>query len=190
MTEQEQREEFERLVRTFGTAMLVTHAHGGELRARPMSIASVGTSGDLWFATGVNSVKTDELLTDRRVVVVMQDAMRFVSLTGDAELVVNRARAAELWSEAMRPWFPKGPDDPELVLVHVRPHEAEYWNMGGVRGARFLFDAVKHVVKGQRMHDDPPENHGKVSLPARAPLRAATPGPGDWLKAAIQLVRL
>jgi len=189
--QQQQRERFEELVRSFGTAMLVTHGKGGKtLHARPMGVASVGRDGDLWFATGINSVKTEELLTDRRVVVVMQDPSRFVSITGEADLVVNRAKAAELWSEAFRPWFPKGPDDPELVLVHVRSHEAEYWDMRGLKGARYLFEAVQHAVRGERMTDAPPTVHGTVPLPGRpqSPLRGTTTR--DLIRAAIDLVRL
>jgi general stress protein 26 len=165
MESKNQEREFQTLLRSFATAMLVTHSKNGELRGRPMSVASVEDDGDLWFTTGVNSTKADELLADPRVVVVFEDGTKHVSVSGNARLLVNRDKAEELWSEAWRPWFPGGPDDPELCLVHVRSQEAEYWDMSGLRGIRYLFDAVKHVVKGERMGDDPDKSHhAKVAL--------------------------
>ncbi|HEX4475613.1 MAG TPA: pyridoxamine 5'-phosphate oxidase family protein, partial [Polyangiaceae bacterium] len=149
----------------FSTAMLVTHGKDGSLRARPMSLASVQDDGDLWFATGVMSSKTDELLVDSRVVVVLENSTRHVSISGDAEVVISPEKANALWSETWRPWFPAGPHDPELCLIHVRTREAEYWDMGGIRGIRYLFDAVKHVVQGERMGDDAdPDQHSTIPL--------------------------
>ena len=40
-------------------------------------------------------------------------------------------------------WFPKGPDDPDLVLLSVEPEIAEFWDVGGIKGLRYLFDAAK-----------------------------------------------
>jgi general stress protein 26 len=164
MAQKAQREQFRDLVGSFATAMLVTHGEDGALRARPMSLASADEDGDLWFASGIDSGKINELLHDRRVAVVMQSASRFVSISGEAEVIVNAEKAAELWNEAFRPWYPKGPEDPELALVHVRTRDAEYWDLSGLRGVRYVFDAVKHVVRGERMSDEPAQHHGKVSL--------------------------
>src|SRR5262245_30715687 len=107
-------EQFDQLVRSFDTAMLVTHAEG-RLRARPLSVASVDADGDLWFATNCESAKAHELQVDPRVLVTMQSSSQFVSIAGTAELLVDHDIATSLWRDAWRPWFPKGADDPELM---------------------------------------------------------------------------
>lgn len=145
--------------------MLVSHATDGTPHARPMAVASAESTGDVWFATGIDSIKASELLRDARVVVVFQGPAKFLSVSGEAQVIVNASRAAELWNEAWRPWFPEGPSDPKLALVHVRPHEAEFWNLSGMHGVRYLFNAVRHAIRGERMGDGPPDHHARLALP-------------------------
>lgn len=165
MAHQKPREQFEELLRNFSTGMLVSHANDGTPHARPMAVASVEPGSDIWFATGIDSLKASELLRDPRVVVVFQGPTTFLSISGEAQVIVNASRAAELWSEAWRPWFPDGPSDPKFALVHVRPREAEFWNLSGMHGVRYLFDAVRHAIKGERMSDEPADYHARVALP-------------------------
>lgn len=153
------------MVRDFSQAMLVTHSLEGDVRARPMSVAAVEDSGDFWFATALDSGKADEMLRERRVAVVMQSDKRFVSISGDAALIMGAAKAKELWTEAWRPWFPDGPEDTTLALIQVRARTAEYWDMRGTKGLRYVFEAVKHVVMGEPMVDaSSPDQHGKLEL--------------------------
>jgi general stress protein 26 len=179
---QYRRGHLDELVRGFRTAMLVTHAEDGELRARPMSVAAVEKSGDLWFSTGISSTKADEMLTDPRVAIIMQDASRFVCVSGEAELIINRDRAAELWNEAWRPWFPGGPADPELALVRVAAHQAEFWDVSGLGGALYVLDAVRHAARRERMSDEDAEHHAKVSLPLDAAPMTRLERLSHWMK--------
>jgi general stress protein 26 len=164
MTDPSKETKFDELVHGFDAAMLVTHDDAGDMHARPLSIASADAGGDLWFCTGAHSGKVAEMFHDRRVGVVMQGSSRYVSVTGTAEIVVDRAKAADLWSEAWRPWFPGGPNDPEIVLVHVRATQAEFWDLRGLAGVLYVFDAVKHALERERMSDGPSRHHDKVQL--------------------------
>src|ERR1700750_234953 len=84
----EQREHFLKLLRQFSTAMLVTHAEGHRLRARPMAIAQVADDGTLWFITGLETAKAHEIEVDTDVHVVCQDDhSAYLSLAGTARLV-------------------------------------------------------------------------------------------------------
>ena len=38
------------------------------------------------------------------------------------------AKVQSLWSEALRVWFPKGPEDPDITLIKVEVDTAEYWD--------------------------------------------------------------
>jgi general stress protein 26 len=69
-----------------------------------------------------------ELEADPRVNVCMQDKRRFVSVTGVARLMRDRALIDKLWSEAWRIWFPKGKDDPSLCIPIIEPGEAADWD--------------------------------------------------------------
>jgi len=40
----------------------------------------------------------------------------------------DAARARELWSPAAKAYFPRGPEDPNLVLIRVEVDQAEYWD--------------------------------------------------------------
>lgn len=144
--------------------MLVTRQGSEQLHARPMSVASVDESGDIWFTTSIDSGKVSEMLHDRHVAVIMQGRTQYLSVSGRAQVFSDVEKATAFWSEAWRPWFPDGPADPELVLVRVIPEEAEYWDLSGIRGVRYVFEAVKHVLKGVRMGDAQMEHHAKVDL--------------------------
>lgn len=166
------RKNFENVVRSFDTAMLVTRGPGGALNGRPLSIAAIEPGGELWFTTGAASAKVRELVADPHVGVVMQSASRYASVAGVATLVEDRARARALWREAWRPWFPGGPEDPELVLLRIRVEDAEYWDLSGAKGLSYVASAVKHYVRGERMGDGPSLHHDRIHASER-------PSPSD-----------
>ena len=69
---------------------------------------------------------------------------RWVSVSGSARLVEDRARVQEMWSPLYQAWF-DGADDPDLVLLHVDAHSADYWDADSnriVRLARLVTAAV------------------------------------------------
>jgi len=125
------------LIADFDDAMLVTCTAYGQLRARPMAMGR-GTNGDghLYFATEVDSPKVHELEHDPRVAVVLQGRRGFVSLSGHARVVHDRALLRRLWSPDWRAWFPGGAADPRLCVIAVEPEEAEFWDRS--RGLRRL----------------------------------------------------
>jgi general stress protein 26 len=166
MAHQSEKEHLHELVRGFNTAMLVTRMGSEQLHARPMSVANVDENGDIWFTTSIDSGKVSEMLHDRHVAVIMQGRTQYLSISGRAQVFSDVEKAAAVWSEAWRPWFPGGPSDAELVLVKVIPHEAEYWDLSGIKGVRYVYEAVKHVLKGARMSDAGTEHHAKVDLRA------------------------
>jgi general stress protein 26 len=164
MTKHAPREELDKLLKSFGTAMLITRTPDGALRGRPMGISRI-EGNQFWFLTGSETGKIDELGHDGHAAVVMQDAKRFVSISGNAEIVTDAAETAELWSEASRPWFPEGPKDPKLVAIRVQGETAEYWDMSGLAGARYVFKAVQHALKKERMAEgDDKDVHARMQL--------------------------
>lgn len=156
--------EFRENLKHFDTAMLVTRSTDGTVRARPMSIAAAEEDGDLWFATSVGSGKVDEIWQDQRVAATLQSKERFLSISGHAELVRDRAKIHQLWRDTWKVWFPQGKDDPDLALIHVVAEEAEYWDQHGAKGLRYAFEAGKSLIQGKRPDPIGQEHHAKIPL--------------------------
>jgi general stress protein 26 len=120
--------------------------------------------GDLWFFTSVDSAKADEIRKERQVNVSYAEPsdQRYVSLSGMARVVRDRAKAEELWNPMVKVWFPKGIDDPELALLHVTVDKGEYWDAPAGKMVQ-LFGLVKAVATGKR-YEPKPDEHQKVDL--------------------------
>ena len=153
------------LLQDFDAAMLVTRNAAGQLRSRPMAVADVEPGGTLWFITERHSGKMEEIARDNHVNVVMQSSLKFVSISGTATPVEDRAKVAQLWNEAWKVWFPGGKDDPGLVLLKVQGDAGEYWDNSGFSGVKYLIEAGKAYLSGTKPDvDRDPKIHGKVAL--------------------------
>jgi len=161
ISDSEKRDRLRKLIAEFDTAMLVTHGPDG-LRSRPLAIAKKGHDpGDqvVYFSTAIDSGKVSDLQNDAEVNVSMQEKRRFVSLTGTARVVRDRALIDRLWAEDWKIWFPKGKDDPSLSILVVEPREAAYWDISGGTGLKYLFESAKAYVSGTRPPSDDDERH-------------------------------
>jgi general stress protein 26 len=150
------------LMKDVRICMLTTADDEGNLHSRPMAVQQVEFDGDLWFLTGRESRKTGEVQRERRVNASFAnpDKQHYVSVSGTAECVDDKAKAKELWSEWYRTWFPKGLDDPNLTLMKVTVERAEYWDSPSSASVH-LFGYLKAVTTGKR--PDPGE-HEEVDL--------------------------
>lgn len=146
------------ILRGFDTLMLGTAQH-----ARPMAVADIDPAGVVWFVTAEESPKVDEMRTDPRAVVTGQSSRVFVSVSGHVDVVRDRDRIRALWKAAWKAWFPKGPDDPTLVLVRFDPLVGEYWDQSGTRGLRYVFDAAREMMNGERPAEGR-DQHAKVPI--------------------------
>ena len=156
------------LIKDIRFAMLTTIDADGSLRSRPMGTQEAEFDGDLWFFTGASSPKVDEVERDERVNLsyAAPDDNRYVSISGTARLVRDRAKAKELWNPVLKAWFPDGLDDPDLALLRVRVEKAEYWDAPSSKMVQ-LAGFVKAIVTGQRA-DDMGENE-KIDLKGTVP---------------------
>ncbi len=123
---------------------------GAPLHARPMAYRSVEPDGDLWFFTKADSRKVEELKADPRTLLSFANPKKqqFVSITGRSEIVSDRAKVTELWSEIYRAWFPGGPSDPNVVAIRVHAEAAEYWDTP-TSAVVYAFGYLKALATGQ-----------------------------------------
>lgn len=143
-----------KLIKGIRFAMMTTVAPDGSLHSRPMAAQEQEFNGDLWFFTSKDTVKVDEIAADSRVNLAFADPddNRYVSISGTARLVSERAKIDELWSPALKAWFPEGKDDPTIILVHVDPAIAQYWDSPSSKLVE-LAGFAKALVTGERVKE-------------------------------------
>jgi general stress protein 26 len=166
MTMTDERQKLEKIFGHFDNAMLVTTGQDDMIHARPMRIVERADDFELWFLTSRRSGKVDELQGDLRAAVIVQGDGEYACLSGMASATDDRDTRHRLWSAFMTPWFPDGPDSPDLVAIRFVPSEGTYWDASGIEGVKYLLRAVKAVVKGERLEDrdDSPERRGSVTM--------------------------
>ena len=123
-------EQLAELLEDIDIAMLTTVGPDGYLVSRPLSTQAASFDGErLWFFTEADSPKVAEIKRKRKVNLgyASKDANTYVSVAGDARLNRDRAKIEALWNDALKAFFPKGVNDPNLVLLEVEVRSAEYW---------------------------------------------------------------
>jgi general stress protein 26 len=150
-TRAEALEKLNDLIEDIDFAMLTTIDTDGVLRSRPMSTQKAEFDGDLWFFTSDRTHKTEEIERDNRVNLAYAnpDDNVYVSVSGTAEIVHDRAKMEELWNPILKAWFPDGLDQPDICLLRVIAEQAEYWDSPSstlVQIAGF----VKAIATGKR----------------------------------------
>ena len=111
--------------------MFTTQMVEGGLRARPMSNnGDVEFDGDVWFFSGADTRKIEEIEADSNVQLSYADTENFVfiSMAGQAEIVTDIRKKKELWMDDLSRWFEDGPESEDVVLIKVTPTVVEYWN--------------------------------------------------------------
>ncbi len=139
------------LIKGIKLAMLTTVDDDGTLRSRPMDTQEVEFDGDLWFLTEADAPKVDDVQHDRQVNVTYADPdkMRYVSLSGTAQLVRDLEKKRKLWKPDHKIWFPNGPEDPNVALLKVSVDKGEYWDSGSNAVGR-LIDFARALVTGDQ----------------------------------------
>lgn len=153
-----------RVLKDFDTALLFTRNAEGHLWGRPMGLAEVEEDGSLYLSTDRNSEKVRELSADPHAAIAVQGRTKCASLSGFATVDTNRANIHRLWKESWKLWFPEGKDDPNLCLIRFDPREGEYWDSSGLRGVKFLMNAAKAYLSGERPERPGVEGNAKVDL--------------------------
>ena len=120
-----------KLIKGINVAMMTTRDDDGTLRSRPMQTQNHEFDGTLWFFTQASSHKVDEINHEHQVNLSYAEPSdsRYVSVSGTATLVRDRAKIDELWTPVLKAWFPEGKDDPEVALLRVDVSKAEYWDV-------------------------------------------------------------
>jgi general stress protein 26 len=119
------------LMDKIGFAMLVTR-DGGNLRARPMRAFVAREDNAIYMLTDARRHKDEEIARDPGIKLSLADAgdQKYVSVTGTAAVSNDRAKIKELFSTPAKAWWDSA-DDPNIRVLKVSPHDAEFWDTPG-----------------------------------------------------------
>ena len=137
------------LVKDARISMFTTVDAEGHLVSRPMGLQEVEFDGDLWFFADERSDTVSEVTANPKVNVSFSSGDAWVSVTGDCQVVRDRAKSKELWNSFVEAWFPDGPDTPGVILLKVHAHAAQYWDSPGGKTVQ-LMSMVKSKLTGER----------------------------------------
>ena len=153
------------LIKDINVAMMTTEAEDGLLHSRPMATQKTEFDGTLWFFTGLSTGKVSEIDWNPEVNLSYAEPSdtRYVSVSGTAEIVEDRAKMTELWSDIYKAWFPQGIDDPDLCLMKVEVTFVEYWDVPSGKMVQ-VFGFLKALATGERLKMEG-ESHGVVEMP-------------------------
>jgi len=131
MAEMDKEERVWELIRKIGICMLASR-DGEVLRSRPMAAYFDRETHIIYFLTDADSHKKEELDKDPHVVLAFADtsSQTYLSLSGVAEVLHDRAKVRELWSTPAKAWW-DSPDDPNIRVLKVVPQDAQYWDSPG-----------------------------------------------------------
>ena len=127
--------------------MLTTYNDAGLLESRPMSPLEMDSEGDIWFFTQHDSMKSVHL-NNANLAFTDNSNGTYVSLSGRGEIHKNKEDIHRLWTVSAKPWFPEGPDSPNLVLLKFIPNTTEFWDAPNSKTVR-LFSLVASIITGK-----------------------------------------
>lgn len=142
--------------------MFSTVEPNGRILSRPMSTRKMDPDGTLWFFTNELSEKVDdvEIYDNVNLAYANIGKQSYVSISGSAEIVKDQMVIDKLWSPILKAWFPRGLEDPNLALIKVIPHTAEYWNASSSKMEQML-NVAKAIMKGKQYESG---EHGQINL--------------------------
>jgi general stress protein 26 len=166
--DEEKSHKLHELIAEIETAMFTTRRADGRLVSRPMAVQKRAAGADLWFVTMRDSDKLDEIAHDPQVnLAFFKDRTKeWVSVSGRARAVDDRAKIHELYQPDWRAWFgDEGgaqdgtPDDPRMILIGVDVEMAMFLELNKPQPV-VLFEVVKGMITGRKPDLGEPQRVG------------------------------
>ena len=117
-------------MRHIDIAILSTVTAGGAIAGRPMSNnKDVDYDGDAYFFTDASTEVANEIAANPEVGLGYAGKHGlYIAVSGQADLIREKASFAEHWNSDLDKWFEDGIDTPGLTLIHVKAKELKYWD--------------------------------------------------------------
>lgn len=149
------------IIKEIKFAMVTSVNPRGSLQSCPLTTQDVEFDGDLWFIIGRSSelAKNIQLRSEVNASFASPKG-HYVSASGRASLIEDRAKLEELWSEAYKVWFSGGIDDPNIGLLKIEVSEGEYWDSPSSTVVKMAAFAKAYITGDSRALGE----HHKVHL--------------------------
>ncbi len=136
------------LIKNIRIAMVTFTTQEGHLHAVPMTTQNKEFNGQVWFIGSKKSELVQNLPQNNQVNVAYATSSNdYVSMHGTGELVNDPALLDELWSPAYNAFFEGGKEDPDVQLIRITAHGAQYWEGDGTIVT--LFKLTKAAISGE-----------------------------------------
>jgi general stress protein 26 len=162
-----------KLLEDIDIAMLTTIGRDGYLVSRPLSTQRSAFDGSrVWFFTEADSPKIGEISRNAKVnlAYASKDKNTYVSIAGVASVNRDRALIEQFWNDALKAFFPRGKNDPNLVLLEIEPRTVEYWDGPGTWIGKLVSFLVARVTKKEELMGE-----NRMLDLRRKPVRATLP---------------
>lgn len=110
--------------------MMASSAPDGTLTSRPMSNnGDVEYDGNSYFFTYEKSEVISELKKNGNINLSFtgKDEL-YISITGKAQLIIDKRVLKEHWLDELEQWFEDGIDTPGIILIHVKADRIKFWH--------------------------------------------------------------
>jgi general stress protein 26 len=155
MTDTKKTRELRGLIEHIEIAMFTTRRSDGRLVSRPMATQARASGADFWFVTSTETDKLDELESEPNVNLAYYDtkSREYVSVSGRAHAVNDRAKIEELYRPDWKAWFPGDdeksgtPADPRIILIAVEADSVVFLKVDKPKPVVF-YEVVKGMITG------------------------------------------
>lgn len=136
-----------------GVCMLTT-IEGRDLRSRPMAAHPEPIENAFYFLMDARSPEEEQFVVQPMVGLAFADLdeQKFLSVSGKAQIVDSPDKIRDLWDTAAKAWW-DSPDNPDIRVLRVTPHSAEYW-AGPGKVASAISMAVAAISGGRPSSGD------------------------------------
>ena len=124
--------EISEFMRDIDICMMATTTASGALESRPMSNnREVEYNGDSYFFANGDCSAVQEIERDAKVNLgfvhkPMLGKSFYLSVTGNADLIRDRAAMEKHWVKDLEIWFKDGLDTPGLTMINVKANKLKY----------------------------------------------------------------
>lgn len=142
------------LARDANICHFVTNLSNTPLSSRPMATQKVDDEGNIWFLSDKDSNKNHDIQADNRVQLFYSanSSYEYLSIYGTAEIVFDKEKIHEMWTDFAKAWFTGGEDDPAISLLKVAPQDGYYWDTKNNKIVS-LIKIAKSIVTGKTDDD-------------------------------------
>ena len=142
--------------------LMITNLKEQPLSIRPMATQRVDENGYIYFLSirDSDAVKHIEASPEVQMTWSNMGKSEYLSIYGTGDVYRVQKEIDEMWNDFIKTWFPEGKDDPNLVIIRLKPESGYYWDTQHGKVVQLLGMMIG-AVTGKETDDS---LEGKISL--------------------------